>query len=265
LADFATIKASITIAQVLDMLGITGLTATGDTLRSACPICKEGNNRAFVVTPARNIFYCFSEKKGGSIIDLVARFKRITEAEAGRQIAQHFGLNGASTGAGKPAATAPAASEGPQERKPAGFDPREYQRSLDPSHTALKDCGVPEATIRDFDGGYCTKGLNRGRLTLPIHDADGAILAFMGLALKGEQPDIQFPKDFKVPMFFNIHRAAKQGGGTLFIVSTPMDVLRAWDNGLLDVICPLVPVAPDVLDQLAVFMREHDITELGWY
>jgi DNA primase len=219
----------------------------------------------YAVTPARNIFYCFSEKKGGSIIDLVARFRQITDAQAGQQIAQRFGLNGAVRGATKSTDNASRQQEPEIRRKAAGFDPLEYQRSLDPSHASLKDCGVPEQTIRDFDGGYCAKGLNRGRLALPVHDAEGGILGFMGLSLKGEQPEIQFPKDFQPPAFFNIHRAVKQGGGTLFIVASPLDVLRAWDNGLLDVICPLVPVIPDVLNQLATFMRAKEISELEWY
>jgi hypothetical protein len=262
LADFAQIKASVTIAQVLDMLAITGLTPNGDTLRGYCPCCKEGNNRAFVVTPARNIYYCFSERKGGSVIDLVARFKRIPEAEAGRQIAAHFGLNGATNGSGKAADSAPAAADGTQERKSTGFDPREYMKTLDPSHAALKDFGIPEQTIRDFDGGYCAKGLNRGRLALPVHNAEGTILGFMGLALKGEQPEILYPKGFQPPPFFNLHRV---GAGTLTLVSSPRDVLRAWDNSLRDVICPLVPVTPDVLDAMTAFMRERQCAELEFY
>jgi hypothetical protein len=210
-ADFATIKANVTIAQVLDMPEIKHLTPRGDVLRGACPICKATNGSAFVVTPARNIFYCFSERKGGSIIDLVARFRQITEAQAGQQIAQRFGLNGAVRGATKSTDNALPQQEPEIRRKAVGFDPIEYQRSLDPSHASLKDCGVPEQTIRDLDGGYCAKGLNRGRLALPVHDAEGGILGFMGLALKGEQPEIQFPKDFQPPAFFNIHRAVKQG------------------------------------------------------
>jgi DNA primase len=265
MADFATIKAQVSIVQALEMLGIAHLTERGDMLRGACPICKASNGSAFVVTPAKNIFYCFAEKKGGSIIDLVAKCKSITEAQAGQQIAAHFGLNGAAQGACKAADNPPPRHEPEVDRKAAGFDPLEYHRSLDPSHAGLKDCGIPPATIRDFDGGYCSKGLNRGRLTLPVHDAGGSILGFMGLALKGEQPEIQFPKAFEPPAFFNIHRAAKQRSGSLFIVATPLDVLRAWDNGLLDVICPLVPVTAPVLDQLAAFMRERDIAELEWY
>ena len=262
MADFAQIKASVTIAQVLDMLVITGLTPTGDTLRGYCPCCKEGNNRAFVVTPARNIFYCFSEKKGGSVIDLVARFRRIPEAEAGRQIAAHFGLNGTSNGPGKVADNVPAISEGSPERKPGGFDPREYMKNLDPSHAALKDFGIPTATIRDFDGGYCAKGLNRGRLALPVHDAEGTILGFMGLALKGEQPELLFPKGFEAPPFFNLHRV---GAGVLTLVSSPRDVLRAWDNSLRDVVCPLVTLTPLHLDVLAAFMRERQCDALEFY
>jgi len=262
LADFAQIKASVTITQVLDMLDITGLIPNGDTMRSACPICKEGNNRAFVVTPARNVFYCFSEKKGGSVIDLVARFKRIPEAEAGRQIAAHFGLNGTSNGAGKAADNVPAAADGTQERKPSGFDPREYMKTLDASHAALKDCGIPEQTIRDFDGGYCSRGLNRGRLALPVHDAEGTLLGFMGVALNGEQPEILFPKGFEPPGFFNLHRV---GRGILYMVERPQDVLRAWDAKLTDVICPLTPLTPFRLDVLAAFMRERQCDALEFY
>jgi DNA primase len=263
LADFNLIKQQVSIAQVLDMLDIKGLTPHGDTLRGSCPCCKEGNNRSFVVTPARNIFYCFSERKGGSVIDLVARFRRIPESQAGQQIAAHFGLNGATQGAGKAADNAPGAADGTQQRKPAGFDPLEYQKSLDPAHAALADCGVPWQTIRDFDGGYCAKGLNRGRLTLPVHDATGTILAFMGIALKGEQPELLFPKGFEPPPFFNLHRQGT--GGTLILVQTPMDVLRAWDNGLQDAVCPLVPLTPDTLEILAAFMREKERTELETY
>lgn len=143
-----------------------------------------------------------------------------------------------------------------------GLTQRRIKLRLDPVHTALKDCGFPEQTIRDFAGGYCTRGLNRGRLVLPIHDGGGTILAFMGLALKGEQPDILFPKGFDPPNFFNLHRV---GSGTLYLVQTPRDVLRAWDANLLDVVCPLVPLTPDVLDSLAASMRERGCDTLETY
>jgi DNA primase len=259
LADFATIKKSVTIAQVIEMLGITGLTPNGDKLRGTCPICKEGNNRAFVVTPGLNIFYCFSEKKGGSIIDLVARFKRIPEAQAGQQIAAHFGLNGTTQGAGKAADNAPAASEGAQDRKSSTFDPREYQRSLDADHDALEALGISSETIRTFGGGYASKGLMRGRLALPICRVDGEISAFLGLALKGETPDILYPKGYVVPFLFGIQTL---GAGTLYLVNHPLDALRAADSGIENVIASLTPITPDVLTTLQALMQEKDLHTL---
>ena len=249
--NFADVKAKVPITNALAFLGINHLTQQGDTLRGTCPICKATNPRGFVVTPSKGTWYCFSEKKGGDVIRLAACHAHTDDKTAAQTLATHF-LNGA----GKAADNAPSAAEPASERKPAGFDPLEYQRSLVPDHPALKEMGVSTQTVRDFDGGYCVKGLNRGRLTLPLHDLDGKITAFMGLALGGEQPDISYPKGFTPPPFFNLHRVGK--GGTLTLVSTPMDVLRAWDNSLQDVVCPLSPMTPDSLDYLAKFMREHD-------
>jgi DNA primase len=255
--DFQKIKETVTIVQVLDMLGIKHLKPHGQALRGVCPICQIGNDRTFVVTPAKNSFFCFSEKMGGDIIELAARFYRIPQKEGAQRIAQHFGQTGTTAVTPPNSATKP-----PPDAHASGFDPKVYQASLDPAHAALKDCGAQEQTIRDFDGGYCTRGLNRGRLVLPIHDGAGTILAFMGLALKGEQPDILFPKGFEPPNFFNLHRV---GPGSLYLVQTPRDVLRAWDANLLDVICPLVPLTPDVLDCLAASMRERGCDTLETY
>jgi DNA primase len=256
--DFQELKAKVGIEQVLDMLGVKSLKPHGDTLRGHCPCCQEGNDRVFVVTPAKNSFYCFSEKKGGDIIELAVRFYRIPPKEAALRIARHFNLVAAGAAPEQPKDN----SEVRQERATTGFDPKVYQASLDPAHSALKNCGIPEQTIRDFDGGYCSRGLNRGRLVLPIHDLGGGVLAFMGLALKGEQPDILFPKGFEPPHFFNLHRVGK---GILYLVQTPMDVLRGWDAKLSDMICPLSPLTPDALDALAAFMRERQCDTLEFY
>jgi CHC2-type zinc finger protein len=255
--DFQHVKATISIVQVLDMLGIKHLKPHGQALRGICPICQIGNDRTFVVTPAKSSFFCFSEKTGGDIIELVARVNRIPQKEAAQRIAQHFRQTRTDAALPSLGATKP-----PPDAHPTGFDPKAYQASLDPAHAALKDCGVQEQTIRDFDGGYCTRGLNRGRLVLPIHDGGGTILAFMGLALNGEQPNILFPKAFEPPSFFNLHRV---GPGVLYLVQSPGDVLRAWEAKLFDVICPLAPLTPDVLDSLAASMRERGCETLETY
>ena len=256
--NFQEIKAKVTMEQVLQLLGVAHLRPHGAGLRGQCPVCKEGGDRVFVVTPAKNSFYCFSEKKGGDIIELAARFYRIPHKDAAQRIARQFGL---ANGTADPEA-APETVRAQDESRPSGFDAKAYQASLDPAHAALKSSGIPEQTIRDFEGGYCSRGLHRGRLVLPVCDAAGTVLAFMGLALNGEQPDVQFPKGFEPPHFFNQQRVGK---GQLYLVQSPRDVLRAWEAQLLDVICPLTPLTPATLEALAAFMRERACETLDVY
>ncbi len=69
--DFAELKQRVGIEQVIQMLGLR-VKQNGHQLRGACPICKEGGDRAFVVTPAKGLYYCFGTcRKGGDMIALV--------------------------------------------------------------------------------------------------------------------------------------------------------------------------------------------------
>lgn len=138
--DFQNIKATISIEQVLDMLGIKHLKPHGEVLRGACPICQVGNDRTFVATPAKNSFYCFSEKKGGDIIELAARFYRLPQKEGAQRIAKHFGLNGAA----EPPPTEETAKPTP-ETPTSGFDPKAYQASLGPRAYRSEGLRVPGA------------------------------------------------------------------------------------------------------------------------
>ncbi len=246
--DFQDLKSKVTIQQVLEMLGVSKLKAHGEALRGHCPCCQEGGDRAFVVTPSKGSYYCFGERHGGDMIELAARFWRISPKDAAGRIAAHFGIGRAAT-AGKAEAPAAADSTGGS-----GFDFKAYQASLDPAHASLADCGIAEQTIRDFGGGFCSRGLHRGRLTLPVQDAAGDMLGFMGLALKGEEPDILLPKGFDPPPLFAAHRVV---AGVLYLVRHPKDVLKATEAGLENVICPMVPLTADVLDALAALMRER--------
>ena len=251
--DFQELKARATIQQVLDMLEVKNLKRHGDTLRGHCPCCKEGNDRAFVVTPAKNIYYCFAEKKSGDIIELASRFWRIPQREAAGRIAKHFG-------APEPGGDRPAE---PAETTPrSGFDAKAYQASLEPGHPGLRECGISEQTIRAFGGGHCSRGVHRGRLVVPIYTFGGDILGFMGLALKGEDPDTLFPKGFAPPPWFNVHRV---GSGPLYLVQHPRDVVRVADAGMENVICPLLPMTPDMLESLAAIMRERRSDTLEVY
>jgi DNA primase len=230
-------------------------------LRGRCPCCNEGGERAFVASPEKGSFYCFTERHGGDVIELAARFYRIPQKEAAQRIALHFGL-AATDDRGAPESKRETRSAPELIQTRGTFDAAAYQASLDPAHPALKDCGIAEETIREFGGGYCSRGLHRGRLVLPVHDADGAVLGFLGLALKGEEPDVLLPKGFKPPPFFNLQRIS---GPTVCFVPSLRDALREWDAGTNNVICALVPMTPEILCALSALLRERRCDTIEFY
>src|SRR5579863_10491059 len=88
--DFAKIKASVSIEQVAEMLGIK-LTAHKDQLRGPCPITKSTDPRSFVITPSKGVYYSFKEGKGGDALTLVSKVRGCSIREAAEAIAAHFG------------------------------------------------------------------------------------------------------------------------------------------------------------------------------
>jgi hypothetical protein len=61
--DFAALKQRVSIEQTAVLLGLQTNPA-GNQLRAACPACKEGGDRAIVITPEKGLFYCFPGKVG---------------------------------------------------------------------------------------------------------------------------------------------------------------------------------------------------------
>ena len=254
--DFQTIKKT-PITDVLSWLGIT-LRQDGEQLRGHCPISGLIAGRApFIVTPARNAFICFCTsckalpKQGGDCIELVARIKKIPAKDAAGQIAAQF------NGAGKPADKPSEQQEPAPQSKSSGFDPLAYQQTLDPFHDALAD--FDQDTIKELGGGYSSKGLNRNRLALPVKDWEGKIGAFVGIALKGEEPALLFPKDFTPPFYLGADRIA---AGTLYLTSTPTEMVNAITAGMTNVLALLRPLNADVLVSLTALMRERNCTTL---
>jgi len=254
--DFAAVKAGVPITDALAFLGIDHLQPAGETLRGTCPLCQTTNARGFVVTPAKGTWYCFSEKKGGDVIRLAALHGRTDDKGAAQKLAAHF-LNGSASGAGKAADNAHGA-EG-QARNPASFNPLDYLRTLDAEHDSLKGLDILPETLIAFQGGYSAKGRHRGRLAVAWHDMQGNPTMFIGVSLKGDVPLYLPPKDdVKLPYWYGTHRLEE--GEPVRILPTVLDVLRASENGCINIICPLAPTDADALTSLRALLLEKKLT-----
>ena len=253
--DFAELKSSVGIEAVLAMLDIR-LKKFGDQLRGRCPIHGGGNDREFVVTPRKGLYYCFGGCGGGDSIKLVARIKGCELKEAAAFIAARSGFGqGSRPPSGREASPPPATVDGspqpqPQERR--ALRPLDYLQYTE----AVAALGVAEDTCRHFGAGYAPKGIMRGRFAIPIHDRDGTLLAYCGRTVKDESPTLTFPNGFDpASVIFNADRAT---AGELTLVRDPLSVLAAYEAGIDNVVAFLTEsISAEQLEQLAALMDER--------
>jgi CHC2 zinc finger len=252
--DFAAIKQQVSVRAAIDLLGLR-LSEHQSQWRGPCPTCKSGGDRALVITPSKNAFYCFAAHSGGDVIALASHIRAVGMKEAaafltGDSVAAENGTS-ARTGNGH--------NKLPEER------PKEDVRSLKPlsylelEHEALRAIGLEGETCRHFGAGYAPKGIMRGKLAIPIHDwRTGHLVAYCGYAIRGESNGLSFPKDFD-PLL-HIFNGDKITDGEVTLMRDPLEVMMAFQNGVGNGIAFFIAdLAPEQLQALADLMQAKAI------
>ncbi len=253
--DFGELKQRVSIERAADMLGIK-LTKSGPQLRGHCPICKAGGDRAFVVTPAKGLYYCFGAcGKGGDAITMAANVRNCSLREAAEFLA---GKDGASSASAKGDGSR---NDSPPPMTEKGLRPLDY---LQATHEAVQALGVSPETCAHFGAGFAPKGIMRGRFAIPIHDRTGILLAYCGRTVTDESPSLIFPNGFDPRgAIFNAHRIIE---GDLFLVRDPLQVLTAHESGIENVVAFLTEnVTALQLEQLAALMDERKCETLEFH
>jgi DNA primase len=82
--DFAQVRAQISMAAVLDLLGVEPQTHSGTTLRGPCPVHGSTSikSRSFSADLERNVYHCFKCGSSGNQLDLYAAVKGLPIFEA---------------------------------------------------------------------------------------------------------------------------------------------------------------------------------------
>jgi DNA primase len=252
--SFQTVKAAVSMEMVLARYGVTLRRLSATSLRGNCPLAShtsEVSIQSFAVQTARNIWSCRSAscvdgrggQRGGSIIDFVAAMERCTIREAALKLQSWFPVCAANPGE---SANSPPKPAGPSENgngnrsgesvvlvnKPLRF----VLRDIDWSHPYLAERGLTKETAFHFGvGGFSGNGSMRGRVVIPIHNAQGALVAYAGRVIDGEKPKYKFPAKFKKSMeLFNLHRAIAASNGPLqsvILVEGFFDTMKLYQAG----------------------------------
>ena len=172
--DFAALKERVSIEDAAGMLGLT-LTKSGAQFRSPCPICRTGGPRALVITPAKNLFFCFAAQSGGDQIQLVAHMKACKLPEAAEFLGRTSTVPSSVPGT-VPTVSKSQATAAPEQK--AGLNPLDY---LDASHAAVEAAGFDPEEAAKLGIGYAPKGIMRGTVAVPIRDESGVLLGYIGV------------------------------------------------------------------------------------
>lgn len=253
--DFAEVKARANIEQVAAMLSLQ-LRKSGAQLRGPCPACKSGGDRALVITPEKGVFYCFAAKIGGDQLALTAHIKNCSVKESASHIADTFGGRNGGTSAPVTVHRAPVPSTLPP--APPQLKALDY---LEPEHASVQSLGISAQTASAWESGYAGKGIMRGRFACPVKSKDGALLAYVGMAVNPEQsPRFLLPSNFDGKG--TVFGADRVTSGTLYLVRSPLDVLLAAENGAENVVSFLGDITALELQVLAALMDERRVDSL---
>ena len=249
--DFADLKTRVSIVDAVALLGLTFKRSANGQLRGQCPICHSQSERGFVITPEKNLFFCFGKCGGGDQIKLVSLVKGLDPHQAA------IFLQGDTKSAEPAKAKAPV----PQEQK-TGDNRLQPLGYLEPSHEAVQGLGIGAETAKAFGAGYAPKGVLRGRLACPVTQK-GNLLAYVGIAVSADQsPALLFHNFDPRSTIFNADNVEK--GGDLYVCRDPLAVLKAVENGLPigSVVSFLAPITAQSLETLASLMDERQVENL---
>lgn len=227
--DFAHVKEHASFERVLSHYNLQPI-GRGVQRSVLCPFHRE-RRPSCKVELEKNIFHCFGCGKKGNILEFVAALDdadlrtaalkiaaicTIAPApprDSGQRTAQKAPNESATPASQKPT---PRAARSPLSGREVATEPVNppltFELKLDGTHPYLAGRGLSAETVAEFGLGYCNRGMMKGRVCIPIHDAAGNLVAYAGRwADAGEPPEGEDkyklpPKFLKSRLLFNLNR-----------------------------------------------------------
>lgn len=260
--DFKKVRAAVGIEEVLGRYEIALRRRAPDELVGPCPIHRGSNAAQFTVNTRKNVFHCFAAGCGasGNVLDLVARLEGRPIVDAAKLLMEWFPERFEPRAAGAPRPPRPTTGKGKKTVRPEPEPaPEETEaasptttdgpppplgwvlKSVDPSHPALKARGLTPATVVAFRVGYCSKGMMKGRIAIPIHNEGGELVGYAGRAVDCDPPEPRYllPKGFpKAWALYNAHRALPEAKerGFLIVVEGYFGAMHVHQAGFPNVV-----------------------------
>lgn len=229
--DFKSIKRTVTLESVLRHYQVKLRRSGKDQYRGCCPIHRGDGRDAFHVNLARNVFHCFACGAGGTVLDFVAAMEGCSLFDAAQRLQSM-------TGSSTPLTLTPNRKELVTERRKVSSPLNFKLTGIDCAHPYLAGRGITEKTAVEFGVGfYAGPGLMHGRVVIPIHNADGELIAYCGCSVDQTQPRYRLPSAFaKSEILFNMHRASAGRDNFVVVVEGFFDCMKVHQAGVRSVV-----------------------------
>src|SRR6266852_4084670 len=207
--DFKGLRSRLDFEQVLRHYGVE-VKRKGNQHHGFCPLPNHNgkkNSPSFSANLERGIFQCFGCGAKGNVLEFAAMMEK-TDPKNGASLHQvalelqrrfcpelNCAPEEAATSPAKPRDKAEPKSDIPViVNAPLDFD----LKGLDPEHPYLKGRGFTPETIAYFGLGFCSRGMLKDRIAIPLHDQKGRLIGYAGRAaddsrISEENPRYRFP------------------------------------------------------------------------
>lgn len=256
--DFKKIKETVSMEAVLKHYGIfDNMKKSGKNMISCCPIHNGSNSRQFSVNLEKNLWNCFGNcKTGGNVLDFVSHMETGSNDEenirkAAIKLKEWFAIESeseeklSSTKKTKP--NLEKCNKSNQEKKDNESNEVKENKllkfelqSLNQEHKWFQERGINRETIEFFGLGFCSKGMMKDRIAIPVHNEKGELIAYSGRAITDEQAkeDGKYklpPNFYKSLVVYNLHRQEIEGK-RLILVESYISVWWLYQAGISNVV-----------------------------
>ena len=188
--NFKELRAKLKFSAILEHFGVA-VNGSRTQYHGPCPLPGHRGSRnsfSFSANFDRGIFQCFGCGAKGNTLEFAALMSGVDvkDGTALRKVAlalqTKFFPEGTSTRT-KQIANSPAAEKS-QSLTTAVNAPLDFAlKGLDGSHPYLLGCGFSPETIQHFGLGFCSRGILKGKIAIPLHSQAGELLGYAGLTL----------------------------------------------------------------------------------
>lgn len=256
--DFAAVRAALPFSTVLSHYNIDHPDNQAQ-FKILCPLHTEKSPSCSINTE-RGIFQCFGCQAKGNVLDFIIlksggdpanHADRYKAAELGISV---LGAEPSSFGRGttpppadktedpaepvcqkKEPGSAPAAKKDEEETTENPVFDRVLKLTHD--HPFLRDRDIPPELAEKYGIGFCPKGIMKDRIAIPIQNANGEPVGYVGRWAEEDVPEdterYKFPKGFlKSLELWNLHRALTLNKRFIVLVEGYWSTIRLQELGI---------------------------------